>query len=395
MEVMAKFVLNLLCIAFLLFSCRHKEKIKAEEKGISFPITFDSQADYPDKRINIEEIADISYIVLQTTDTFLGKFDVEDIRMTEEDIFICNNMRKIYRFDKSGRFLNTIGESGHGPGEYVFILSYCVHPKLKEIYLKPAYQKKIMVFDYEGKLKREFPVGYVADMICLSDTSLLIEQSMHPFSTVYVDESPYREISLQDGSLLHAYIQKPETDPYIHKPTRASWNRRHMLKYKDEVILTHYAYDTIYSLHSDGRWEPRYIKTPSNYSLGKSRLFYDLAGETSDFALIHLYYVVFNPDPDFVNKWLYVDKRTGEVYTYKVFAPNVSSLDYPYGELLLFYINSVGLDNVSIDVLHAFVLQEFFQQGKLEGELKEIASGLTEDSNPVLMVVKFKDQPLK
>lgn len=45
--------------------------------------------------------------------------------------------------------------------------------------------------------------------------------------------------------------------------------------------------------------------------------------------------------------------------------------------------------------IDAYILIERFKQGKLGGELKEIASGLTEDSNPVLMMIKFKDNVLQ
>ena len=38
----------------------------------------------------------------------------------------------------------------------------------------------------------------------------------------------------------------------------------------------------------------------------------------------------------------------------------------------------------------AYVLIELLEEGKLQGELKEIASKLTEEDNPVIMLAKFK-----
>ena len=45
-----------------------------------------------------------------------------------------------------------------------------------------------------------------------------------------------------------------------------------------------------------------------------------------------------------------------------------------------------------MQVLHAYELVELLENGHLKGRLKEIAAGLeNEDSNPVLMVVKYKN----
>jgi hypothetical protein len=47
-------------------------------------------------------------------------------------------------------------------------------------------------------------------------------------------------------------------------------------------------------------------------------------------------------------------------------------------------------NNTYYALLQAYQLKDSYEQGELQGKLKEFASKLTEDDNPVLMLVKFK-----
>ena len=41
-------------------------------------------------------------------------------------------------------------------------------------------------------------------------------------------------------------------------------------------------------------------------------------------------------------------------------------------------------------VLESYQLNEYYSKGQLKGRLKEIAAKLDEDSNPVIMLIKYK-----
>ena len=50
-----------------------------------------------------------------------------------------------------------------------------------------------------------------------------------------------------------------------------------------------------------------------------------------------------------------------------------------------------GNDEIAlVQKLEAYELVEAYEKGKLKGKLKEIAAGLNEESNPVLMLIKYK-----
>lgn len=65
-----------------------------------------------------EYASSIEYIPLETTDDCLIG-DEFSLIVASQDIFVHHFLeKKIYRFDKSGKFLNFIGKRGQGPGEY-------------------------------------------------------------------------------------------------------------------------------------------------------------------------------------------------------------------------------------------------------------------------------------
>lgn len=106
--------------------------------------------------MNLEEIADISYVLLETTPNNLLGRDTREVFITENDIFINNDHKYILRFSREGNFLNVIGKKGHGPGEYTFLDSYHVNKNKQEIYLWASSQRKMFIFDYNGNFKRDF-----------------------------------------------------------------------------------------------------------------------------------------------------------------------------------------------------------------------------------------------
>lgn len=52
--------------------------------------------------------------------------------------------------------------------------------------------------------------------------------------------------------------------------------------------------------------------------------------------------------------------------------------------------NCLILKNHAYDMLEAETLVDYYAKGKLSGQLKEIASKLNPDDNPLIMLAKFK-----
>ena len=91
------------------------------------------------------------------------------------------------------------------------------------------------------------------------------------------------------------------------------------------------------------------------------------------------------PDKTFLQ-----DRYTGECTQIKLADKNITDKKYRFRHRAS--ANLFCLPNGHImQYYSAYRLVELYKEGKLQGELKEIASKLGEDDNPVLMLAKFKE----
>ncbi|MGV8139561.1 MAG: 6-bladed beta-propeller [Mangrovibacterium sp.] len=103
-------------------------------------------------KILYSQIIDSVYpIQLETTkECLLGEID--QILKDDTLLFLLDKHQKIiFIFSDSGRYIRKIDHIGKGEGEYVSSSSFCISPQLKQLYLFDQMQKKLLVYDYEGR----------------------------------------------------------------------------------------------------------------------------------------------------------------------------------------------------------------------------------------------------
>ncbi len=71
-------------------------------------------------------------------------------------VYTMENEYKL--FDKSGNLRCFIGGKGQGPGEYMFLYDSQIDEKNNRIYLMPWMQKKILVYNLQGKFLSDIPL---------------------------------------------------------------------------------------------------------------------------------------------------------------------------------------------------------------------------------------------
>ena len=115
----------------------------------------DMNEDYPEKEIVLQDIADISYIPLETNDEFLFDGSVEVV--TDQYVITKGHRgNDVCFFSRQGKALNRIHRVGNGPGEYKDIGSIDVNPANGELYLKEMNRQQIHVYSLDGKFKHSF-----------------------------------------------------------------------------------------------------------------------------------------------------------------------------------------------------------------------------------------------
>ena len=84
--------------------------------------------------------------------------------------------------------------------------------------------------------------------------------------------------------------------------------------------------------------------------------------------------------------YVYVDKTDNQIYE----RGSITNNDYQGQEVYMEDINADQPSGIYLQSIRASSLVEAYEKGKLSGKLKEIASKLKEDDNPVLMIIKLR-----
>ncbi len=104
------------------------------------------------KKIFLSDIASsIRYIPLETTNKFLIGDKNVHVKPCGEYIFVSEHGKPIGAFDRSGKFIRTIGKIGEGPGEYNFDFIFWPDSTSRNIYVWNAIYSTIMTYSFEGK----------------------------------------------------------------------------------------------------------------------------------------------------------------------------------------------------------------------------------------------------
>ena len=122
----------------------------------TFP-TIDLNKDYPTKRIDIHEIADVEYIPLETNEKSL--IGTTEFQAISDKYIIIGDMKyfQIIIFDRQGKFIRCINKRGQGPGEYTSFYAFDVDFDKEEIFIMTLYPRQTMwVYSFEGNYLREF-----------------------------------------------------------------------------------------------------------------------------------------------------------------------------------------------------------------------------------------------
>ena len=81
---------------------------------------------------------------------------------------------------------------------------------------------------------------------------------------------------------------------------------------------------------------------------------------------------------------LVYDKQEDSIFKYQIY-----NTDFLYRRPI-YWISSINQDIANWYPFDAPELIEAYKEGKLKGRLNEIAAKLNEDSNPVIMLIKYK-----
>ena len=356
-------------------------------------ITINVEKNYPKKELILQDFVDVEYIPLETTDEFINKGIVKAVGKNYIAVVNGGNEGDIFLYNRSnGKGVRKINRKGQGSEEYSQITQIVLDEEQNEMFIVDYPRQKFMVYNLEGKFLRDFNFdenSYYTFVYPYDKAHLIVfkdcahhgqpQKSCHAIISKQ-DGKTIREISLSYKELedirytgMHEKYGEITAVPahYLTIPARKDW------------YLASISSDTIYRHLPNGDKHPYMVRTPFINSMDPEVfLFPKMMTEQYDF-LVSIKKKM-TEHFSFPSENLIYDKQEKAVYTY-----TIQNTDFEGSDVTI-WESSLNPEVASYRILYAHDLVEAYEEGKLKGRLKEIASTLDEEDNPVIMLMKQK-----
>lgn len=354
-------------------------------------IMVDVTASYPKKELILQNFMDVEYIPLETTNEFICQGLVMDIGKKYVIVINRNFDGDIFIFNRSGKGVKKINRKGQGNGEYTYITGITLDENRNEMFVNEHLAKRIIVYDLDGNYKRTLKHNGSAmyykvynfdndNLICcdgtVSEQSFTIVSKYNGLETkdikVNFEKRIDKSIVLKDEANSRSYSARLPYEPII--------------PYYNNYIITEPSSDTVYIYSSNHDMTPFIVRTPPIQSMAPPEVFLCPSIVTDDYCFME----VVKKEYDFATQQgfpyisLVYDKKNKVIFKY-----TVSNNDY-FGKKVLMSTRPVGNEIATWQNLEAYRLVNAYKSGQLKGRLKEIAAGLDEEDNPVIMLIKYK-----
>lgn len=368
--------------------------VEKEEK--TNVITVDVTTTYPKKELVLQDLMDVEYIPLETNDEFITQGSV--MAIGEKYILVKNwsHDGNIFVFDrKTGKGIRKINRKGQGDGEYSFINGIILDEDNNEMFVNCASTKKIYVYDLSGNFKRDFKHvegGEYLEVFNYDKNNLIC----YDMSLYYKEGQPREEnrsyhliISKQDGSITQKiYIPFDVIKtPVVQKGGAVAMTSiRSIIPYQKEWLLVETSSDTVYNyVPEKNQLNPFLIKSPTR----DLEILLTMGVVTDRYCFMHTVKKDFDftTGRGFLITDLMYDKQENAVFEANVL--NGDFVEKQNVDMLSDPMN--GDEIVAIQPLAANKIVDAYKNDGLKGKLKEIAAGLDEESNPVIMLVKNRE----
>lgn len=251
---------------------------------------------------------------------------------------------------------------------------------------------KILVYDLDGKFKRCLNLDQDVASVFDYDKSNLIGYDMSDYHNKGKDRSKayHLIISKQDGSITREIYIPFETinTPIVMVGDNfvASYSYQIRLS-RNQWTLIETSADTLYNYAPDGTLSPFIVRTPSTQTM-EPEVFLYMGIHTDRYYFMQTVKNVFNFDK---GNGFYADELVYDKEEKAFFQVSVYNDDYAEKRTVAITAKSINREIEDVTSLNASRLVEVYKKGQLkDGKLKEIASRLDEEDNPVIMLVKQK-----
>ena len=430
----------LLIGVFVLLGCSSNKKQEPISKSGVPVINLSEDVSTVPSLLLSEAAEKLEIVPLEMTDESVLS-DITEMQVTDHNIWIDHGREfYIYRFSRTGKFLNKIGSIGQGPGEYTTYSTFLVDEDKKEVYII-ANTNGVLAYDFEGNFKRKiidiqmilqlFSSPY--DQYILNNQKFFATQNFGLYRPIDKD-SLWSFVSLGDDFQKKKYFKNPA---HVGREEQIIANRANMDRmvnywreyltsmdtYNAQLTLKYPDTDTIYCYDdATNQLSPQYaIFTDEEKGDYEATHLWFKDRKAFDYFSIFSYY----PTKDFI---YLVGSKGEEVYTYcynkkdgsvrlqkrqsAITERDVPWFSFPLRQMKRDFVldNDLGggdftVDSRSsgkywIDILEPGGDENWIDIDQIKSstvideskkkELIRVLESATEDSNPILMIATLK-----
>ena len=380
-------------ILFVMFGFIGCNESRRQSEGLI--IVDVTNTDYPIKELILQDFMDVEYIALETNDDFINQGFVQSIGqkiivvkngINDGDIFIYKR--------KTGEAIRKFNHKGQGAEEYVAISGIVLDEDKYEMFVTDNVTRRMLVYNLDGKYLRSFKFQKNAmykkiynfdkqNLICYNFSSSNDGQSFaiiskQDGSITQEIQIPFEEIKsiyifLRDEANDMTYGAAPYIYPIIPVPNN-NW------------ILVEPSSDTIYSYSSEYEMKPFLTRVPSIQSMNPEVfLLPSVVTDRYCFMEIVKKEYSFSTGKGFPSTFLMYDRQEKSIFRY-----TVNNADYSYKNIVNMVLSPESSEVAFYHKIEPYGLVDSYKKGELKGKLKEIASKLDPEDNPVIMLIKHK-----
>jgi len=354
---------------------------------------------YSEKKIILQDIAEIEYIPLESSDDVLLTFS--NIKyLSDKYIIAINGSRgEVFTFSRDGKIVCHFNRKGRGPQEYISIYSIAFDERAEEFYISDAssLEPRIQVYTKEGDYLRslKFTESMRLQIYNSDDQTLFAYDESGLLDDTY-RKKPYLYISKKDGEILselninlpvrhsstkNMEVTAPDGRIGIQPFALKLWNNQ---SDGDNLIIADMSADTIYQLTPKKKLIPLITRTPS-VNDSDPRIVLTPQLKTDKFIVLNKTTLDFEMA---ISKWTYpIEVLICDFTTHQINQPDFINSDFA-SESVEFAETTLP-QNRGLYAIDAVTLIVANERNLLTGKLKEIVSTLKEEDNPVLVYVKF------
>lgn len=388
---------TLLLLAFLLLI--GSQAVNSQSKT-GHLLTFDFTKSYPQKKMRLQDMADIEYVALETTDDILLGGATSLSAVTDKYILVHEfRLGDIFVFDRNtGKLFSHFNHKGGGGQEYSWIANgTLLDEKKEEIYVCSQF---IQVYSLKGEYKRTLKInGFDHDMSILNfdDESLLVYDDViiGPGRENKTNTTPYRLVSKKDGgliSVLDIHFSKRYSNAICQQLEGNNWRPfkfyyTHNRHYGSDIMIADISSDTLYRLSPSKGLIPLLTRKPSIHATEPRSIWSPLL-TTDKFMLFGTFLLDFNKAAGKMPTFMY-DFQTGEVSLVSILDTEYDTRAWSNGRWGPEATPAIAKNKVA-ELIQVSSLLEAYRGKRLAGNGEKVAKALVEDDNPVVRIIKFK-----